>query len=112
MAENRPWTQGPYHTPGNISGYTECHVFGPPHSDGADYAPICKANTPALARLFAAAPALYEALALALPVLEEELEVCEKSYLPEPSTFEQEILTRYGAVVQSVRAALSAALPK
>lgn len=34
-----------WHTPGNITGYTDRHVFGDRHVDGSDYAPICEASS-------------------------------------------------------------------
>ena len=59
-------TPGPWHNESHNHGYGPCHVCGPKHVDGGDYAPICIANTEANARLIAAAPELFEAASYAV----------------------------------------------
>jgi hypothetical protein len=65
-------TPGPWRVRGTNFGYTNCDVLGPPHPDGGDYAPICRANSEANARLIAAAPELLEACKELVQSLEVE----------------------------------------
>lgn len=60
--------------------------------------------------LICAAPDLLEALKRALPILEEEQGVMERSFLPEPlSENEEDLLTNYEEAVKMVRAAIAKA---
>ncbi len=65
-------TPGPWRVRGTNFGYTNCDVLGPPHPDGGDYAPICRANSEANARLIAAAPELLAACKELVQSLEVE----------------------------------------
>lgn len=60
---NRPWTWRYKITYGQVHKHG---VFGPPHTDGGDYAPLAVFSSEEDARLASAAPTMFEAIQTAL----------------------------------------------
>jgi hypothetical protein len=56
----------------------------------------------------ARAAKLEAALNLALPIMKEDEEVAQRSFLPNPSRYDEELLTRYADAITAAQAALPA----
>jgi hypothetical protein len=59
-----------------------------------------------VAELEADRAALRAGIAMAFPLLKEEQHVCEQSFLPQPTAMEEEVLTKFSTIVDSLGALL------
>ena len=73
------------------------------------YSVPTQAEAQANATLMLAAPEMHEALYEALVLIEDEREVLEESFLPEPSKSEADLLTAYEQTTAKIKAAIAKA---
>lgn len=113
MSEDGKFTKGPI----SVSGYSSvvgCALTVQPDPAKNSYligsAIGPKEEALANARLWAAAPDMFEATRKGLILIEREREVLEKSFLPEPTGVEEALLNAYEETIVQMRAALTKAL--